>query len=41
VVEWLKLLIRFREIQGSNLGPETGIVMGFLLFLSLSRQILG
>jgi hypothetical protein len=23
VVEWLTLLLRIREVQGSNLGPET------------------
>jgi hypothetical protein len=24
VVEWLTLLLRIREVPGSNLGPETG-----------------
>jgi hypothetical protein len=24
VVEWLILLLRIREVPGSNLGPETG-----------------
>jgi hypothetical protein len=24
VVEWLTLLLRIREVSGSNLGPETG-----------------
>jgi hypothetical protein len=24
VVEWLTLLLRIREISGSNLGPKTG-----------------
>jgi hypothetical protein len=23
VIEWLKLLLRIREVSGSNLGPET------------------
>jgi hypothetical protein len=24
MVEWLALLLHFREVTGSNLGPETG-----------------
>jgi hypothetical protein len=40
VVEWLKLLLRFREVPGSHLGPEMGYPdMFFMVFLSSYRQI--
>jgi hypothetical protein len=32
---WLALLLRTREVPGSNLGPETGVLTGFLVFRSL------
>jgi hypothetical protein len=29
VIEWLALLLRIREVPGSNFGPETGSLEGF------------
>jgi hypothetical protein len=35
MVEWLALLLRIREVPGSNLGPETGYPdRFFVVFLS-------
>jgi hypothetical protein len=37
--QWLALLLRIREVSGSNLGPETGYPdMFFEVFLSTSRH---
>jgi hypothetical protein len=37
VVEWLTLLLRIREVPGSNLDPETGYPdLGFSCFFSVS-----
>jgi hypothetical protein len=33
------LLLRIREVQGSNLGPETGADRHIVIFLSPSSQI--
>jgi hypothetical protein len=42
VVEWITLMLRIREVPGSNLGPETGYLHRlFVVFLSPSRQIPG
>jgi hypothetical protein len=42
VVEWLTLLLRIREVPGSNLGPDTGYPdRVFVIFLSLEGKMLG
>jgi hypothetical protein len=43
MVEWLTLLFHIREVQGSNLGPETGYpdCEFFIVFLSPSMQMPG
>jgi hypothetical protein len=40
MVEWLKLLLSFREAPDSNLGPETAILTFFMLFLGPQRRML-
>jgi hypothetical protein len=30
VVKWLALLLRIREVSGSNVGPETGYLAGIV-----------
>jgi hypothetical protein len=38
--EWLAFFIRIRDIQGSNVGPETGCCLKiFVIFLIPSRQM--
>jgi hypothetical protein len=40
VVVWLTLLLRFREVLASNLGPETGHTEFSVAFLTSSRWML-
>jgi hypothetical protein len=40
MVEWLKLLLNFREAPDSNLGPETAILTFLMLLLSPKRRML-
>jgi hypothetical protein len=35
VAEWLTLLLRFREVPGPNLGPETGYTDRIFVVFSL------
>jgi hypothetical protein len=39
--DWAKLLLRIREIPGSNIGSKTGYPDAFVVFLSPSRQVPG
>jgi hypothetical protein len=41
LAEWLTLLLRIREIPGSNIGPEIGYPDVFVVFLSFYRKIPG
>jgi hypothetical protein len=40
-VEWLTLLLRIREVRGSNLGPDSGYPEFIVPFLSPSMQMPG
>jgi hypothetical protein len=39
VVEWLKLLLRIREVPGSNLGTQTGYPQFLFILFSPLWQI--